>query len=330
MRKVVIVLIFSTYVFAAFSQGTNVYSFFVNFVNEDFKFPLIGFVNTAKGNHKGLQLGFVNTNTGNFSGLQAGFVNTIGGDLNNVQLSFLNTVTGDAKGLQAGFVNTTTGNLSATQLGFVNTAIKEAHGAQLGFINTTIQGIDGLQLGFVNIARQKLKGVQLGFVNYTDNIEKGIPIGFLSFVRHGGYQAIEYSFSEFHPVTVGFKTGVEQFYTTLFLAYNPSDDFTRNRFAAGLGIGSIIPIKNAFFFNPELNSLTPLAKNNDRQLTSFIPFFGYNFNNHFSITAGPSVTWNYNYDNGDLLKPVFKIANFEINDNHRIVIGARVGIRYRF
>ena len=315
MKKIVITLVLSMYVLMAFSQGTNVYSFFVNFVNEDFKFPLIGFVNTAKGDHKGLQLGFVNTNTGNFKGLQASFVNTIGNGLNGVQLSFINTVIGDAKGLQSGFVNTATSNFN---------------GAQIGFVNTAKGDRNGLQLGFVNIATQKLKGVQLGFVNYTDSIEKGIPIGFLSFVKHGGYKAIEYSFSEFHPITIGFKTGVEEFYTTIFLAYNPSQNFAWDDFATGLGIGSIIPIKNSFFFNPELNSLSSLGKNSDNQLTSFIPFFGYNFNKHFSITAGPSVTWNHNYDNDDLLKPVFKIVNFEINDKNDIVVGARVGIRYRF
>ena len=330
MKKVVITLVLSMYVFVAFSQGTNVYSFFVNFVNEDFKFPLIGFVNIAKGDHNGLQLGFVNTNTGNYSGLQAGFVNTVGGSLSGVQMSFLNTAVADVRGLQLGFVNTATGNLNGAQIGFVNTTVKEANRAQIGFVNTVTKGMDGLQLGFVNIVTKKLKGVQIGFVNYTDSIEKGIPIGFLSFIKHGGYKALEYSFSEFHPITIGLKTGVEKFYTTIFLAYNPSRNFAWSDFATGLGIGSIIPIKNSFFFNPELNFLTSVSKNTDKQLTSFIPYFGYNFNKSFSITAGLSVTWNHNYDNDDLLKPVFKIADFEINDKNNIVVGARVGVRYRF
>ncbi|MDR2148383.1 MAG: hypothetical protein LBE91_18225, partial [Tannerella sp.] len=217
------------------------------------------------------------------------------------------------------------------QLGFVNTATKETRGAQIGFVNTTIRGMDGLQLGFVNVAKQKLKGVQLSFVNYTDSVEKGVPIGFLSFVRRGGYQAVEYSFTEFYPVTVGFKTGVEKFYTSIFLAYNPSRDFAWNTVATGIGIGSVISLKNSFFFNPELTFLTPLGKNaENRQLTSFVPFFGYNINKHFSIVAGPSVTWNSKNDNDDLQKPIFRIADFEISDDHHIVVGARGGIRYRF
>jgi len=328
MKKAIITLILSMNIIVVFSQGTNVYTFFVNFVNEDFKFPLIGFVNTAKGEHKGLQLGFVNTNTGNYSGLQAGFVNTIGGNLKGVQLGFVNTVAKETHSTQISFVNTAVQGIRGLQLGFVNTAIKEAHGAQIGFVNTTTQGIRGLQLGFVNVATGKLKGVQLGFVNYTDSIEKGIPIGFLSIVRRGGYYALEYSFSEFHPVTIGFKIGVEKFYTTIFLGYNPSRKFGWDSFSGGLGIGSCIPIKKSFFFNPELIHLSSLIDN--KRLTSFIPYFGYNFSKHFSITAGPSVTWNHNFDIRDLFEPLFSIANAKINDKHSIVVGARVGIRYRF
>ena len=314
MKKAAVTLAFSVCVLAAFSQGTSVYSFFVNVVNEDFKLPLIGFANTAKGSHSGLQAGFINTNTGDFSGLQAGFVNT---------------TVGSVSGAQVGFVNTAAKEAHGAQVGFVNTAVNEAHGAQVGFVNTAVQGIDGVQVGFVNVARQKISGVQLGFVNYADSIESGIPIGFLSIVRRGGYHAFEYSFSEFYPAAVGFKTGVEKFYASFFLAYNPAHNFTWSGVATGFGVGSIIPVKNAFFFNPELNSLNPLGKN-DTQLTSFTPLFGYNFSKHFSITAGLSLTWSHSGGDGELQKPFFKIHNFEIDNNNSIVVGARVGVRYRF
>jgi len=34
--------------------------------------------------------------------------------------------------------------------------------------------------------------------------------------------------------------------------------------------------------------------------------------------------------NGELQKPFFNIHNFEIDNNNSIVVGARVGVRYRF
>ena len=299
MKKIGVVIVFSMFSTVVFSQGTSIYSLFVNVVNEDFKFPLVGFVNIAKGDHKSPQIGFVNVNSGSFTGLQTGFINMVGDSLNGAQI------------------------------GFVNTVIKGTNGAQISFVNNAINDVHGLQLGFVNISAKKLNGLQLGFVNYADTIVKGIPIGFLSIVRHGGYKSIEYSFSEYYPVTIGFKTGVEKFYTTIFVAYNPFQKLEMNSFAMGLGLGTIVPIKKSFFFNPELSTLNTFGKNNN-QLTSFIPFFGYNFNPHFGITAGPSVTWNKNNDYSDLLKPFLKIANFEINDNNAITVGARVGVRYRF
>jgi len=330
MKKIVIVLVFSLLSMASFSQETNAYAFFVNVVNDNFKFPLVGFVNVAKGNHKGLQLGFVNWNARNFAGSQVGYVNTIGNNLNGVQCGFVNTTIQQMEGAQVGFVNTAMQDATGAQVGFVNTALQSISRAQIGFVNTAMKKAPETQVGFVNIANRKENGLQLGFVNYADTIGDGIPIGFLSFVRRGGYKAIEYSFSEFFPVTVGFKTGVEKFYTSIYLAYNPSAGSTKSMFANGIGFGSIIPLKNAFFFNPEVHSMNTIEIKNNRQLTSFVPYFGYNFNYHFSITAGPSVVWSASFDKGVLLKPVFNIANFEIDDKNSIFVGARVNVRCRF
>jgi hypothetical protein len=375
MKRIIITVVFGLFSMVGFSQETNAYTFFVNVVNDDFKFPLIGFVNMAKGDHKGVQLGFVNWNMRNFSGLQMGFVNTLGGSLTGAQLAYINTAVQQVNGIQIGFVNTASQEVNGAQYGFLNTSLKtiygsqigflntakqEVQGAQVGFVNTAIQSVSGAQVGFVNTAFQsareaqvgfvnttmkesrgaqvgfvnfanrKENGLQLGFINYTDTLEKGIPIGFLSFVRRGGYMALEYSFSEFFPVTVGFKTGVEKFYTTLFIAYNPFSESTKNTYASGAGIGSIIPLKKSFFFNPELHTMNTIEKKNNRQLTIFVPYFGYHFSNHFSMTAGPSVVWSANFEDGVFLKPVFNIANFEIDSKNSIFVGARVGIRYRF
>jgi len=376
MKKVVIILVFSLLSIAGFSQETNAYAFFVNVVNDNFKYPLVGFVNVAKGNHKGLQAGFVNWNAHNFTGLQIGYVNAIGNNLDGVQCGFINTTLQQVQGAQVGFVNTTMKefngiqvgfvntaklDVQGVQVGFVNTALQTAFGPQVGFVNTTVKDFRGLQIGYVNVAMKEFqgtqvgfvnvankieKGFQFGFVNYADTIGEGIPIGFLSFIRRGGYKAIEYSFSEFFPVTIGFKTGVEKFYTSLYIAYKPSSGTAKNTYASGFGFGSIIPFNKSFFFNPELISMSTIEKEdfdgwndyerwdtkkwNSRQLTSFVPNFGVNLNKCLSITAGPSVTWSSSFGESELLKPAFNIANFEIDSKNSIFVGARVNLRCRF
>ncbi len=345
MKRIILVWVLCTVSFTGFSQETNVYTFFLNIVNEDFKIPLIGFVNLANGNQKGFHLGFVNWNERNFAGVQLGMINTLGADLTGAQIAFINTAIQRVQGVQVGFINTAFREVRGGQIGyintskqairglqcsFINTAIQAVDGAQIGYINTAFKEARGAQIGFINVANRKTSGFQLGFINFADTIENAVPIGFLSFVRRGGYFALEVGFSEFFPVTVGFKTGVERFYTTVYLAYQPSRASAKNVYASGFGFGSIIPLGKSVFFNPEIQSLNTIERKNNRQLTSFVPFFGVRFNNHFSLTAGPSVTWSNSFDDGVVLEPVFNISDFEIDRNNRIFVGARAAIRYRF
>jgi len=317
----------------------TLYTFFFNSVVEPFPYPLVGFINIARGNHDTAQLGYVNWNTGNFSGLQVSFINSTWGKFDGLQVGYINTVAGDTRGLQAAFINTAVGELRGAQAGFVNVAIKGMTGPQFGFVNTAIMKINGPQFGFVNVAAQGIKGVQFGFINYADSIEDGIPIGFLSYVRKGGYHAVEYSFSEFFPATVGLKLGVDKFYTTLFASYNFAEGFDRKNIVTGMGMGSIIPVGKWFFFNPELNGFyTPIYVNvNEKTVTnsslwSLVPMFGFKPAKHFSIAAGPSVSWVFNWPSNDStrLKPLFSIYSHEFNENHSVVIGVRTAARFQF
>jgi hypothetical protein len=304
----------------------------------------VGFISTIHGSFDGVQVGFINTVTNDARGTQVGFINTVAGGFNGAQVSFINTAANDTRGTQVGFINTVRGGFSGAQVSFINTATNDTKGAQVGFINTVRGEVDGAQIGFINTATgevdaqigfintaRKLNGLQLGFINYADTVESGgVPIGFLSIVRRGGYKAIEYSASEFHLVNIGLKLGVERFYTTIFVAYNPFEESRSKSFATGVGFGTIVPINDSFFFNPEINYLSSISRNN-RQLTSFVPYFGYKFSDCFSITVAPSLTWSQNHNgNVDLLEPMFHLANFEINDKNALVIGARLSARWRF
>jgi hypothetical protein len=107
-------------------SGTALYTLFVNIVPEQFRFPLIGFVNLAWGSHASPQIGFVNSNQKNLSGLQAGFVNASGGDFKGLQTGFVNVNGRDFKGLQTGFVNTNGRDFKGVQMGFINSCYAKA------------------------------------------------------------------------------------------------------------------------------------------------------------------------------------------------------------
>ena len=407
------------------TERANYYTFFYNDVSENFRAPLIGFINVARGDHNFLQAGFTNTNTGNFRGLQAGFVNTIDGSLYGMQAGFVNTTrksvsgvqagfintntsdttgaqagfvntingnffgmqagfintlsdnlrgiqagfvnsnagsatgikagfvniaAGDTRGIQAGFVNTTTGSSTGIQAGFVNIVSGDTRGIQAGFVNSNNGSTTGMQAGFVNIAKKGIKGgMQVGFVNYAESIENGFPIGFLSFVKNGGYRAVEYYFSEFNPVTIGLKTGIDKFYTSIYTAYTPmgetNNKYLRNHFALGYGIGTIIPIGKYFFINPELNDFHKFIWGEDdyyQNILSFVPSFGFQFGKRFSVTTGPSVTWLRSYriqdggrnsaslSNDVRPEPLFKIYGYDFNEWHSVVIGLRAAFRVHF
>jgi len=304
MKKIISVVVFIISITATgFSQESTFYLFFVNIISEPFRFPLIGLVNIANGNHDKVQLGLVNWNTGNFTGLQAGLANSAGG------------------------------NISGVQLGLVNTSAGNINGWQSGLVNTVANGGQGFQFGLVNASMEKLKGVQLGLINYVESIEDGVPIGLISIVKNGGYRAVEYSFSEFYPTTIGLKLGVEKFYSTIFCAYSPSSEFDSNDLAIGSGFGSIISISETFFFNPELNFMSStiwtILNGNTQNFISFIPYFGYKINKNFCITLGPSLTW-INGDNGSLKKPLFKISHHKINENNSLITGVRASFRLAF
>jgi hypothetical protein len=296
------------------SIHVNVYTFFVNVVNEQFRFPLIGFVNIAGGSHSLPQIGFFNWNQNNFGSLQLSFINTVGGTMTGVQM---------------GFVNTTVKSLKGVQVGFINTAIREnGHGLQLGFVNTTVKNFDGAQISFIN-ASKKINGFQIGFINYAESIESGIPLGFISIVRNGGYKAIELSVTELSPLNMAFKIGVDKFYTSINFSYNPMKTEIRDGIFLGLGLGSIITINKKFFFNPELVSTHGINEINQNYL-GLIPSFGYRIISGLSVLVGPSITWSYTFDDKEFAEPFFSIFNHKINENHNLIVGGKIALRFQW
>jgi hypothetical protein len=344
----------------SFADGFNVYSFFVNIMPETYHGPLVGFVNVARGEHHAPQIGFVNWNTGAFNslqmsfvnmaggevkGAQIGFVNTAAGNLAGADIGFVNTTMGDVTGAQAGFVNTATGGLAGLQYGFVNTAMKNTAGAQLGFVNTTLGTTAGFQFGFLSTAldgitggqvslvniTKKLSGLQFGLVNYADSLDGGLPIGLISIVRKGGYHAVELSFDEGMPLNIALKLGIEKFYTSFIVSYDPAvnaGDTPRAAFGFGAGFGSIWHIgETQFFANPEIDCRTTCQFK--QQFLSLRLLGGYRLNSHVSVVAGPAFTWMHVADGSDNTQPVFK-AGGDVDGHNSLMFGVKAGLRLRF
>jgi predicted transcriptional regulator with HTH domain len=305
-------------------KGT-LYTLVYNEVPDNSKLPLIGFVNKTRGNHSGLQLGFVNINQRNFTGLQIGFVSLTKGNLSGSQISFLNFGSQTVKATQIGFGNHAKGDLVGSQLGFFNVARKNTNGLQLGFVNETRGEVKGVQLGFVNEARKNVNGCQIGFLNVADSISKGVPIGFFSYIKKGGYRAVEISANELYPANVSFKTGVPLFYSIIQGSYN--NNFTR-QFALGTGLGSLLKLKGNLYFNPEAIYHSSLVSNGIKA-TALRLNLRYSLSSHLQIAGGISFV-QLNQEKNKTDEPWFNLTNFKINDNNRLLIGGGISLSYNF
>jgi len=342
-----LLILFQSLLFAQHKEKVQ-YNFLVNEVPEGFDMPMIGLVNTAHGDQGLIQIGLINTSEGNLEGGQVGFINDVGRDMKGLQTGFINVTGHNQVGIQAGFINSVDQNFQGLQMGFINVvedrfqgiqagfinAVEKVEGFQLGFINAT-ENLKGFQVGFINAAERAsgsqigflngaevLDGLQIGFINRVERVSHGTPIGFLSFVKHGGLKAIEFGFTEMYPYNLSYKTGTNKFYTFPMLSYNPN---LPKPVAIGFGAGSILPMNEEVYFNPELMSQNVISYNFS-QITSLSLNFGHSFNEHTNVLIGPSVVWNKSSNN----TPLFSLKDWTIDANNRIHLGMRAAIRYRF
>lgn len=302
-------------------DNTVIYAVVFNSVPDSFPGPLIGCLNIARGSHNNLQLGFVNYTHQHYKGLQGGYFNTVLGNTQGAQLGFVNTSVGKMHGLQGGFINTTIEDSRGLQAGFVNTVVQHKNGAQFGYVNTALDGIEGFQAGFVNVTTT-LNGMQVGFVNVVDSLEAGIPMGFLSIVRKGGYRTIEIGVSERYPVNLAYKIGVKQFYTTFNLAYTP---YRGHAVAVGGGVGSIMPLTDGVYFNPELISMNRISKKY-WQTHTFLAGFGFELMPGMHLLAAPSIVWDYSYEEVPA-NPFLPVYSESIDRQNAVSIGFRASLR---
>jgi len=321
---------------------------FANFNGNNYiGFQSSGFVNINK-DFEGLQTsGFVNVNRDVKNSLQvAGFANINKSTDNSYQVSgFANVVSGGNNKLQAsGFVNVASGITGIQASGFANAA-RDLKGIQASGFANIARDIEGVQAsGFVNVARH-VKGMQIsGFINICDTIE-GIPVGFISIVRKGGYRNFEISTSEWSPVQLTYRMGIEKFYNVYTLSkLNGSWD----RYALGFGFGHNRTIFNKtdmnielvhhqeFVVRPNIFNFYPERENSISQLKIGIR---RNIFKNIWVNAGPTFNLAYAYKfngstttpEGEELQPYIwkiksKVYDSFPNWNTRFWVGFHAGI----
>jgi hypothetical protein len=257
--------------------------------------------------------------------IYSGFVNIASEGFNVPLIGLVNIAKGNHRLMQIGLFNWTQGNFGGFQTGLSNITGGNVSGLQLGLANITAGDVTGVELGLVNITK-KITGLQIGLLNLVDDAEDGFPIGLLSIVRNGGYHAIEAGVSGNAAAHVALKLGVEYLYTSLFVFYNPVKD---NVIGFGGGLGSIINISKPIFLNLEICSASPLPLNDQLNLNLDL-LFGWDISSRLSIVAGPSVVMQWKNGNDEYDAPMFKLLTHDFNNESRVFIVAKAGIRLRF
>jgi hypothetical protein len=223
-----------------------------------------------------------------------------------------------------GFANISMNNQILPQIGFVNYNDGDFKSLQMGFTNTVKGDMVGAQIGFSNVALGKFSGLQLGFFNYVDTLEKGIPIGFVSYVKNGGYHALELSITETSFINFSLKMGIEPFYTSLIVAYDPDAPVYCS---FGFGIGSKIAVYKSLFINPELNYISNAWGGNRHYISGTI-LLGYNILRQLSMVLGPEFTLQIADDT--IKNPVYTLYDHAFGGNKSVIIGGKLGIRFEF
>jgi hypothetical protein len=301
----------------------------VNVARDSFKGAQVGYINIVTDKVKGAQVGFVNAAKKSVDGAQVSYVNVASQGVDGAQVGFVNVSAGKVDGAQVGYVNVATKDTKGAQVGFVNHTNKELTGTQVGYVNVVRKETKGSQIGFVNVAAKPIRGSQVGFINIADSISHGVPVGFLSFVRKGGFYALEASTNELYPANLSFKIGVRKLYTTFNASYNP--DF-KNEYAFGMGFGTNLSLSKRLYLNPE--AIIQNTVNKESQMfVSLATNLGFSITDHWSVVAGPTVVWSH-LDNDDkeavLQKPSFSLYKEKIDARNQIHVGGRFALRYNF
>jgi len=237
-----------------------------------------------------------------------GFVNIGRGSHTKVHIALFNWTKKNFKGFQLAVTNFTKGNLN---------------GFQFAVLNNCYDSLKGLQIGLVNIAKIN-HGTQIGFINYSDTILNGRCFGIASFVRRATFHSIEFGVNEMLPFNLSYKLGLPDRYASVNFSHN----LNFSNLFLGFGTGFNIPIKKRFLFNPDYTLQYSL--NSTQKIVSVSAKLSCQLVEKLFLSVGPSFVWSFSSIKNDLNSPFYYLYdNITPNEKNRIVLGARIALRYR-
>lgn len=241
--------------------------------------------------------GIANINKGNMKGAQFAGINNISlGTVAGAQFAGIANISKkEAVAAQfAGIANIAGRHFAGAQFGGIaNLAGGEADGLQVAGILNDVKGVlKGVQIGLINKAGRS-RGLQLGLINCTDTVESGFSFGLINLPRHGFYDEVELSFSDYANTALSYKFGSKRFYTIVTAGTNYVKD---HLLFFGAGFGHIIAVSPKFWLQPEILSLNYFPdnfKNTQYNSTNRIELgLRYNFSNSMAISLAPSIYTN--------------------------------------
>lgn len=296
---------------------------------------IAGLFNVVGGPQTGAQIaGLFNQNLSGFKGSQIGGISNvvlkdvrgvqIGGitnivkeQLTGVQIGGIsNLVVQKAKGIQiAGISNFSFDSSSVIQIaGIYNHLGQHSKGIQLaGCVNVAEDDFTGIQVsGLVNKA-QNMKGLQIGLVNYSNSI-KGIPVGLFSYSKKGLHQ-LEIATTEFLPFQLGYKSGVNHFYNSFFVASRITPDFTLIGIGYGLGSSIRLGERHRLFFDLQNQQLFNRMKLDNNYLHRFTISYQYQWKKKLAIAVGPTFNFLNVKNNSTEANAILNLAPYHIYQN---------------
>lgn len=294
----------------------------------------------------GMELaGVFNINQKDVRSLQlAGVFNLVGRNARGLQLSGVsNTVLGDASGVQMAGVKNWTRNSRGLQVAGVFNVSERSQGMQLAGVLNFSGNSKGLQLagclnrsseetgsqisGVVNIGG-KVKGIQLaGILNVADSSD--YPIGLINIIKNGR-KSFSLGTDESGLAALTFRSGGRVLYGVAGAGYYLADH--ELSYAMEAGIGAHLVDRRTFSLDAEaVNRNSTNFNKHEQPRVSFRLLPELRMATHFSIYAGPSVSYTYPDKKNAGIDKIPGWVLYENKSNGQALhIGLSGGLKYRW
>jgi len=251
-------------------------------------------------------------------------VNVIPDQYNAVLIGLVNIGRGSHKKVHiAAIFNWTRKNFRGFEFAALNFVKGNLSGFQFGVFNNCFDTLKGLQIGLINITKINC-GTQVGFINYSDTVLNGRCFGVVSFVRKSTFHSIEFNVNEMLPFNLSYKLGLPDRYASI----NFSNNLDFSSLFLGFGTGFNIPVRKRFLLNPDYTLQYSL--NSPQKIVSVGAKLSYQLFEKIFLSAGPSFVWNFSSIKNGLQTPFYYLYDYvSPNERHRLVLGLRIGLRYR-